>query len=178
MGSPVNEGLSVPLSEARLNSARFPDASAVAAGFALPGVNLFPKSTKAVESVAQSLGFSGEGFSESSFQSCGRSALLVDMTDPSAGNNSLPTWGTVLSVGNRSITEGTAFVGTTSNILMCGSAQRLSCFCFPGIELSLHDSVTLTGCVFESFPAQYLDATPCVRNQSCFLQCTRSPSHT
>src|SRR6266446_41619 len=65
MGSPVNEGLSVPLSEARLNSARFPDASAVAAGFALPGVNLFPKSTKAVECVAHSLGFSGEGFSES-----------------------------------------------------------------------------------------------------------------
>src|SRR6266478_6750685 len=64
MGSPVNEGLSVPLSEARLNSARFPDASAVAAGFALPGVNLFPKSTKAVESVAQSLVFGGEGFCE------------------------------------------------------------------------------------------------------------------
>ena len=47
------------------NSARFPQDRSLAIAFAPPGVDLLPKRTEAVEGVAQSLGFVGEGFSES-----------------------------------------------------------------------------------------------------------------
>src|SRR3977135_1140716 len=65
MGGGDSEGVLASLSEPRVNSARFPDTSAVAVGFTFPGVDLIPKRTKAAEGVAQSLGFGGDGFSES-----------------------------------------------------------------------------------------------------------------
>src|SRR5260370_28274993 len=47
------------------NSVRFPEVRAVAVGFAPPRVDLVAKRTEAVESVAQSLAFRGDGFRES-----------------------------------------------------------------------------------------------------------------
>ena len=47
------------------NSVRFPEVRAVAVGFTPPGVDLLAKRTQAAESVAQSLVFGGDGFSES-----------------------------------------------------------------------------------------------------------------
>jgi hypothetical protein len=47
------------------NSARFLEASAAAAGFTFPRVDLIPKRTQAAKCVAQSLLFVGDGFSES-----------------------------------------------------------------------------------------------------------------
>src|SRR5260370_38457900 len=46
------------------NSVRFPEVRAVAVGFASPRVDLVAKRTEAVESVAQSLAFRGDGFRE------------------------------------------------------------------------------------------------------------------
>ena len=47
------------------NSVRFPEVRAVAVGFAPPRADPVAKRTKAVESVAQSLAFRGDGFRES-----------------------------------------------------------------------------------------------------------------
>src|SRR6266851_3918291 len=65
MASVVNEGLFASLSEPRVNSARFPDTSAVAVGFTPPRVDFLAKCAEAAEGVAQSLVFGGDGFSES-----------------------------------------------------------------------------------------------------------------
>jgi hypothetical protein len=46
------------------NSARCSEASAVAAGFTLPRVDLIPKRTQAAKCVAQSLVFGRDGFCE------------------------------------------------------------------------------------------------------------------
>src|SRR5438132_10409099 len=55
--------------------------------------------------------------------------------------------------------------------------KKLFRFLFPILQLSLHNSITVTSCIFKSWPVQNCDATPGVGNQSSLLQNASGDGH-